>query len=44
MHSKVFFAKNGQRCQLWAGSHNLTASASQGVNCEAAVLLDGTFG
>ena len=42
MHSKVFFAKNGKRCQLWAGSHNLTASASQGVNCEAAVLLDGT--
>lgn len=43
MHSKVFFAKAGQRCRLWTGSHNLTASASQGVNCEAAVVLEGTF-
>jgi hypothetical protein len=43
MHSKVFFAKGGQGCRLWAGSHNLTASACQGVNCEAAILLEGTF-
>lgn len=41
MHSKVFFAKSGNRCQLWTGSHNLTASAMQGVNCEAAVLMEG---
>ena len=43
MHSKVFFAKAGDQCQLWTGSHNLTASAMQGVNCEAAVLLEGSF-
>jgi hypothetical protein len=43
MHSKVFFAKAGRQCQLWTGSHNLTASATQGVNCEAAVLLEGTI-
>jgi len=43
MHSKVFFAKNERRCQLWTGSHNLTASATQGVNCEAAVLIEGTI-
>jgi len=41
MHSKVFFARAGKNCWLWTGSHNLTASASQGVNCEAAVLLEG---
>lgn len=41
MHSKVFLAKGGGRCQLWTGSHNLTASAMQGVNCEAAVLIEG---
>jgi hypothetical protein len=43
MHSKVFFAKDGRHCSLWTGSHNLTASALQGVNCEAAVLLQGTI-
>jgi hypothetical protein len=43
MHSKAFFARAGKQCQLWTGSHNLTASAIQGVNCEAAVLLDGTI-
>lgn len=42
MHSKVFFAKAGRRCWLWTGSHNLTASAVQGVNREAAVLVGGT--
>lgn len=42
MHSKVFFAKAGRRCWLWTGSHNLTASAVQGVNCEAAILAGGT--
>jgi hypothetical protein len=41
MHSKVFLSKAGNRCQLWTGSHNLTASAMQGVNCEAAVLIEG---
>lgn len=42
MHSKVFFARAGRRCWLWTGSHNLTASALQGVNREAAILLTGT--
>ena len=27
---------------MWTGSHNLTASAVQGVNCESAVVLEGT--
>jgi hypothetical protein len=43
MHSKVFFARNGNKCWLWTGSHNLTASALQGVNREAAILLTGTI-
>jgi hypothetical protein len=41
MHSKVFYARSGGRCLLWTGSNNLTASATQGVNCEAAILLEG---
>ena len=41
MHSKVFLARAGDDCWLWTGSHNLTASAAQGANCEAAVLLEG---
>lgn len=44
MHSKVFFARAGERCLLWAGSHNLTASAMQGVNCESALLVEGIHG
>jgi hypothetical protein len=43
MHSKVFLARAGTQCWLWTGSHNLTASAAQGVNCEAAVLLEGSI-
>lgn len=43
MHSKVFFAKAGRQCQLWTGSHNLTASAMQGANREAAVLIEGSL-
>jgi hypothetical protein len=43
MHSKVFFAKAGNQCRLWTGSHNLTAMATQGGNREAAVLIEGTF-
>jgi len=42
MHSKVFYARNGRDCWLWAGSHNLTGNATQGGNCEAAILLQGT--
>ena len=42
MHSKVFYARSGNQCQLWTGSHNLTASAVLGVNCEAAIVLEGT--
>jgi hypothetical protein len=41
MHSKVFLARGGNECKLWTGSHNLTASAIQGVNCEAAVVVEG---
>jgi hypothetical protein len=41
MHSKVFYARSGQECWLWTGSHNLTANATQGSNCEAAILLHG---
>lgn len=44
MHSKVFFSRGPNQCQLWTGSHNLTASATQGVNCEAAVLVEGDVG
>lgn len=43
MHSKVYLARRERRCWLWTGSHNLTASAVLGVNCEAAVLMDGTL-
>jgi hypothetical protein len=43
MHSKVFFARAGNKCWLWTGSHNLTASALQGVNREAGILLTGTM-
>jgi len=41
MHSKVYFARREQQCWLWTGSHNLTASAVLGVNCEAAVVMSG---
>jgi len=41
MHSKTFYARDGSKCWLWTGSHNLTASANQGINCEAAILLEG---
>jgi len=42
MLSKIFFAKAGTQCRLWTGSHNLTASAIQGVNREAAILIEGS--
>jgi hypothetical protein len=41
MHSKVIYARSGDECWLWTGSHNLTANATQGGNCEAAVILHG---
>ncbi|MCB1099845.1 MAG: hypothetical protein KDN22_30035 [Verrucomicrobiae bacterium] len=41
MHSKAFYARSGGSCSLWTGSHNLTASAILGANCEAAILLEG---
>lgn len=41
MHSKVIFARSGQNCWLWTGSHNFTGNATQGGNCEAAVLIQG---
>ena len=43
MHSKVFLARAGDQCWLWAGSHNMTASAMQGVNREAAIVLEGSM-
>jgi hypothetical protein len=42
MHSKVFYARHRDECWLWTGSHNLTGNATQGGNCEAAVLLHGS--
>lgn len=42
MHSKVFYTRAGSECWLWTGSHNLTGNATQGGNCEAAVLLHGS--
>jgi hypothetical protein len=42
MHSKVFYARAGNECWLWTGSHNLTANATQGGNCEAAIRLHGS--
>ncbi|MDB5388030.1 MAG: hypothetical protein JWM11_3676, partial [Planctomycetaceae bacterium] len=42
MHSKVFYARSGRECWLWTGSHNLTGLATQGGNCEASVILNGT--
>ncbi len=41
MHTKVFYARRGDDCLLWTGSHNLTGNATQSGNCEAAVLLHG---
>jgi len=41
MHSKIIYARNGKKCKLWVGSHNLTASATMGMNYEGAVLLTG---
>jgi HKD family nuclease len=41
MHTKLFYARSNERCMLWVGSNNLTASATQGVNCEAAILAEG---
>jgi hypothetical protein len=41
MHSKVFYSRAGKDCWLWTGSHNLTANATQGMNCEAALLIQG---
>jgi hypothetical protein len=43
MHSKVFFTRSGDDCWLWTGSHNLTATAMLGLNCEAAVTVKGTW-
>lgn len=43
MHSKVFYARADDECWLWTGSHNLTGTATQGGNCEAAVILNGWF-
>lgn len=42
MHSKVIYARSGQNCWVWTGSHNFTGNATQGGNCEAAVLMQGT--
>lgn len=41
MHSKVFYARRGDHCWLWVGSHNLTLYATQGFNCEAGIMLEG---
>lgn len=41
MHSKVIYARSGNNCWLWTGSHNFTGNATQGSNCEAAIVLQG---
>jgi hypothetical protein len=42
MHSKVFYAcDSADNCCLWTGSSNLTASATEGLNYEAAVIVSG---
>jgi len=42
MHSKVFLASCADGRWLWVGSHNLTGRATQGINCEAAMVIEGT--
>lgn len=44
MHTKLFYARRGRTCWLWTGSHNLTASATQGINDEAAILIEADMG
>ena len=41
MHSKLFFASDGKTAKVFCGSHNLTGSALQGFNIEAAILIEG---
>ncbi len=40
MHSKVFLSRCDNQARLWVGSHNLTAAATQGANCEAAIMVN----
>jgi hypothetical protein len=39
MHSKVLLGESDEECQLWVGSHNLTAMAVAGGNFEAGLLI-----
>lgn len=41
MHSKLFLASDGKTTKVFCGSHNLTGSALQGLNMEAATLIEG---
>ncbi len=41
MHSKIFYASDGLTAKVWCGSHNLTGSALQGRNIEAATVVEG---
>jgi hypothetical protein len=41
MHSKLFLANDGKTTKVFCGSHNLTGSALQGLNMEAATLIEG---
>ncbi len=41
MHSKLFYASDGVTAKVWCGSHNLTGSALQGRNIEAATIVEG---
>lgn len=41
MHSKVFLAEGERHCELWVGSHNLTAMAVEGGNFEAGLIFHG---
>jgi hypothetical protein len=41
MHSKIFYSSDGVTAKVWCGSHNLTGSALQGRNIEAATVVEG---
>ena len=43
MHSKLIYARRGDTCRLWVGSHNLTRNALIGANIEAALCIEGLY-
>ena len=43
MHSKILLAEDVQKGRLWVGSHNMTASAIEGANFEAAFEIESSM-